>query len=121
MIKEVRNKGKRIYKSNFWKVVAVCFITAIMTGGSTIYLIRNEYNSNNSNLIHQSGILDNKSNSQIVRDFIKSAYKTKDKVDTYLNKTTKVLLLLLLIIFIVLTRLYLEFLMLLMNLFLKIR
>lgn len=23
MIKEVRNKGKRIYKSNFWKVVAV--------------------------------------------------------------------------------------------------
>lgn len=89
MIKEVRNKGKRIYKSNFWKVVAVCFITAIMTGGSTIYLIRNEYNSNNSNLIHQSGILDNKSNSQIVRDFIKSAYKTKDKVDTYLNKTTK--------------------------------
>lgn len=56
MIKEVRNKGKRIYKSNFWKVVAVCFITAIMTGGSTIYLIRNEYNSNNSNLIHQSGI-----------------------------------------------------------------
>lgn len=89
MIKEVRNKGKRIYKSNFWKVVAVCFITAIMTGGSTIYLIRNEYNSNNSNLIHQSGILDNKSNSQIVRDFIKSAYKTKDKVDTYLNGTTK--------------------------------
>ena len=89
MIKEVRNKGKRIYKSNFWKVVAVCFITAIMTGGSTIYLIRNEYNSNNSNLIHQSGI--------------------------------KVLLLLLLIIFIVLTRLYLEFLMLLMNWFLKIR
>ena len=43
MIKEVRNKGKRIYKSNFWKVVAVCFITAIMTGGSTIYLIRNEF------------------------------------------------------------------------------
>lgn len=119
MIKEVRNKGKRIYKSNFWKVVAVCFITAIMTGGSTIYLIRNEYNSNNSNLIHQSGILDNKSNSQIVRDFIKSAYKTKDKVDTI--RLLKVLLLLLLIIFIVLTRLYLEFLMLLMNLFLKIR
>lgn len=121
MIKEVRNKGKRIYKSNFWKVVAVCFITAIMTGGSTIYLIRNEYNSNNSNLIHQSGILDNKSNSQIVRDFIKSAYKTKDKVDTYLNGTTKGIMLLLLIIFIVLTRLYLDFLMLLMNLFLKIR
>ena len=60
-----------------------------MTGGSTIYLIRNEYNSNNSNLIHQSGILNNKSNSQIVRDFIKSIDKTKDKVDTYLSKTTK--------------------------------
>ena len=89
MIKEVRNKGKRIYKSNFWKVVAVCFITAIMTGGSTIYLIRNEYNYSNSNIIHQSGILDNKSNSQIIRDFIKSIDKTKDKVDTYLNKTTK--------------------------------
>lgn len=79
MIKEVRNKGKRIYKSNFWKVVAVCFITAIMTGGSTIYLIRNEYNSNNSNLIHQSGILDNKSNSQIVRILLSQHIKLKIK------------------------------------------
>ena len=55
MIKEVRNKGKRIYKSNFWKVVAVCFITAIMTGGSTIYLIRNEFY--NRTVFYSSGAL----------------------------------------------------------------
>lgn len=89
MIKEVRSKGKKIFKDNFWKVVAVCFITAIMTGGSTIYLIRNEYNSNSGNLIYQSGILKNKTNSQIISDFIKSVDKTKDKVDDYLSRTTK--------------------------------
>ena len=121
MIKEVRNKGKRIYKSNFWKVVAVCFITAIMTGGSTIYLIRNEYNYSNSNIIHQSGILDNKSNSQIVRDFIKSAYKTKDKVDTYLSKTTKGIIATFVNNIHSSNSFVFGFLMLLMNLFLKIR
>lgn len=89
MIKEIKNKGKKNFKNNYWKVVAVCFITAIMTGGSTIYLVKNEYNYNNSNLIHQNGILENKTNFQIVSDFVKSIDKTKDKIDTYLNKTTK--------------------------------
>ena len=89
MIKEVKQKGKKIFKNNFWKVVAVCFIVTIMTGGTTIYLVRNEYSSNIKDSVNQSNILDSKSNSQIIDDFAKSVDKTKDKVDDYLNKTTK--------------------------------
>ena len=45
MIREVKEKGKKSFKTSFWKVVAVCFIVTFLTGGTTIYLVRNEYNN----------------------------------------------------------------------------
>lgn len=42
MIREVKEKGKKSFKTSFWKVVAVCFIVTFLTGGTTIYLVRNE-------------------------------------------------------------------------------
>ena len=61
MIKEVKKECKKVFKSNFWKVVAVCFITAIMTGSATVYFV-------NFNTVYNNSII---SNGDIVQFTIK--------------------------------------------------
>ena len=83
MIREVKKEGKKNFISSYWKVVAVVFITIIMTGGSTIYLIGNNFNSK------YISDLENKNNFEIVREFVNSSSVIKDKFDNYVSNSTK--------------------------------
>lgn len=88
MIKEVKKEGKKVFKSNFWKVVAVCFITAIMTGSATVYFVNFNTVYNNS-IISNGDILHIKNNSEIISDFTDSLIKVKDKANNYLETATE--------------------------------
>lgn len=88
MIREVKEKGKKSFKTSFWKVVAVCFIVTFLTGGTTIYLVRNEYN-NIDTKYEVSNTFTGKSNFEIINDFIASSKVLGSKIDNYMNGATR--------------------------------
>lgn len=69
-------------------MVAVCFIVTFLTGGTTIYLVRNEYN-NIDTKYEVSNTFTGKSNFEIINDFIASSKVLGSKIDNYMNGATR--------------------------------
>lgn len=88
-IKAVKKEGRKVLKKNIWKVIAVCFIITIVTGGTVINLFKEQVSfANDNNIIDSGEILGNKSNSDIVNDFINSSHTVNIFTDKYLGKAT---------------------------------
>ena len=89
MIKKIKRDGYKIFSSNYWKLVAVCFIVTVVTGGTTISFFRKGFDYVGSNYPIVNNSLSIKSNSEIVDDFMASSDEIKGYMNKYLGKATR--------------------------------
>ncbi len=72
-----KKKAKQVFKLNYWRCFAVCFIVTLLAGGTILSVQYPKSFEISSFPLHQ---IDGKSNSQIVNEFINSVSVSNDPI-----------------------------------------